>query len=104
MSHPLNALINKVLNRAAETGEFDNLAGAGKPLPPQQSGKDPVLDRLLKQSRAKPPAVILKENINASQARLKDLTDPEERKAEMKVLADLQMQLTMELEAYRKYG
>ena len=44
------------------------------------------------------------EKILDSKARLKTLNDPAERKAEMKVLADLQMRLAMEKEAYRRFG
>ncbi len=104
MDHPLNSVIDLAIRKAEADGMFRDLPGAGKPLPPVRSPSDAVLNRLITESRAKPPAVVLKEKIAASQARLRHLSDAEERKAEMKVLADLQTRLSLELEAFRKYG
>ena len=35
MDHPLIDLINARIREAEENGAFDNLPGAGKPLPPE---------------------------------------------------------------------
>ena len=104
MDHPLNSVIEQALKKAEADGLFRNLSGSGKPLPPIRPHGDAVLNRLLTESRAKPPAVVLKEKIASSQARLRELKDEKERKAEMKTLADLQTRLSLELEAFRKYG
>lgn len=104
MSHPLNSVIDRFLGRMAAKGELSDHEGAGKPLPERGNPRDAVLNRLMTESRVKPAAVALMEQIRASQARLKTLNDPAERKAEMKVLADLQMRLAMEKEAYRRFG
>jgi len=104
MSHPLNSVIDRVLVRAAANGELNDLEGAGKPLPNRGNPRDAVLNRLMTETRVKPAAVTLMEQISASQARLKALTNPAKRRAEMKVLADLQMRLAMEKEACRRFG
>lgn len=104
MTHPLDELIDTILKGAEAQGEFDNLQGAGKPLPPHNAHKDGVPNRLMRESGIKPRAVSLKEQINASYARLKLLTTEDDRKAEMKTLADLQLRLSLELESLRRYG
>ncbi|WP_375687641.1 DnaJ family domain-containing protein [Pseudooceanicola sp. LIPI14-2-Ac024] len=104
MSHPLNWIIDGYLKTAEENGAFDNLPGAGKPLPKREDPRDALLSHVSREHKIKPPIVVMREQIVASQARLKDLSDPDARKAEMKVLADLQMRLAMELEAFRRFG
>lgn len=104
MSHPLNLIIDRALNRAQKNGELDNLPGAGKPIENLHAPKDATLHRLMSESRVKPPAVVLTERIAASQARLKGLTDEQDRKAEMKVLADLQTRYAIEMEAWKRFG
>lgn len=104
MTHPLDGLIDSILEGAEARGEFDNLEGEGKPLPPHNAHRDSVPNRLMREAHVKPRAVSLKEQINASYARLKTLTGEDDRKAEMKTLADLQLRLSLELESLRRYG
>lgn len=104
MSHPLSHLIDRALGRAEAAGELENLPGAGKPIPKHEGPGDPVLNRLMTESKVKPPVVVLKEEIAASRERLAALVDEGARKAEMKVLADLQTRLALEMEAFRKFG
>lgn len=104
MSHPLSFLIDSYMKRAEETGAFDNLPGAGKPLKLDEDPKDALLKKVHAEHKVKPPIVVMKEEIAAGYARLKTLTDEAERKAEMKKLADLQMRLSMELESFRRFG
>ncbi len=104
MSHPLDFLIENAMKQAERKGELQNLPGAGKPLDLKPEAKDAVVNRLLTQNHAKPPAVILREQISAENKVLAGLTDPDERKAQMRKLADLQMRLAMEQEAFRKFG
>ena len=104
MTHPLDDLINKMMAAAAAKGDFENLPGAGKPLNLSGNPKDALLNRMMTEAHAKPPAIALKEQIAAAQAQLKTLTAPDERKAQMKIIADLQTRLAIEVEAMRKYG
>lgn len=104
MTHPLYLSIEAAIQKAMSKGAFDGLPGTGKPLKKCETGTDAVLNRILVESKAKPPVVILKQKIQVSRLKLQTLTDAEDRKSEMRVLADLEMRLAMELEAHRKYG
>ena len=104
MAHPLDSLIDQIVANAARRGDFDNLPGAGKPLPAVDNPQDAVLSRLMKEAEATSPVVVIRRQILAAQERLNTLTDPEARKAEMRVIADLQTRLAIEMEAFRKYG
>lgn len=104
MAHPLDSLINDIVGAAQERGDLDNLPGQGKPLDLDGKPQDVVLGRLMKESKVKPVMVVLKEKIAVSKARLAELTDGDARKAEMAVLADLEMRLALEIEAFKRLG
>ncbi|SDK09676.1 DUF1992 domain-containing protein [Aliiruegeria lutimaris] len=104
MTDILNFLVNNAFREAEANGAFDNLPGAGKPLADLHQSKDAVVARIMKEANAKPAAVVVQKQIVESRARLKALSDPQERKAEMRRLADLQTRLAIEQEAWRKHG
>ncbi len=104
MSHPLNSAIEMAIKAADKSDEFKNLPGAGKPLEFLSNPKDAVIDRLMKESRAKPLAVQLKNKVTELRQALKAETDEAVRKSLMKEIADQQLKLDLELEALRKYG
>jgi hypothetical protein len=104
MDHPLSGLIDQIDQNAERRGDFDNLPGAGKPLPHLDDPQNAVLNRMMKEADAKSPVVVLRRQIIASQDRLKALTDEVARKAEMLVLSELHTKLAIEMEAFRKYG
>ena len=102
--HPLQSHIDALMAAAEREGVFDNLPGAGKPLKHLDTPKDAVLDTVLREAQAKPLAVTLKAQIAEAQAVLKAAEGEDARRAAMKVLADLQMRLAIELEARGRYG
>ncbi|MDV7145255.1 DnaJ family domain-containing protein [Tropicimonas sp. TH_r6] len=104
MSNPLSFLVDKAIRAAEADGAFENLPGSGKPLADLHVPGNAVIDRMLKEAKAKPPVVVFKAKIIASQERLRGLKDPEERKEEMQRLADLQTRLAIEQEALRRFG
>lgn len=104
MNHPLSGLIDQIVQNAERRGDFDDLPGAGKPLTGLDNPKDAVLNRIMVEADAKSPVVILRQQILASQERLKSLTDEAARKDEMRVLSELHTKLAIEMEAFRKYG
>ena len=104
MSHPLNSIIDLAMRQAEADGAFENLPGAGKPLANLREPADAVLDRLMKEAHVKPPVVVLNQQICASRKHLATLTESNERKVEMKRLADLQTRLAIEQEAMRRFG
>ena len=104
MAHPLETLIDQIVAKAAREGEFDDLPGAGKPLPAVDDPKNAVMSRMMKEAGAKPEVVTLRERIGAVQSRLKELPAGEARTDAMAELADLQMRLSLEMEAMRRYS
>ncbi|EYD72001.1 DnaJ family domain-containing protein [Limimaricola hongkongensis] len=104
MDHPLIDLIGQAIAKAEKEGAFKDLPGTGKPIPDLHAPGDAVLDRLMRESGAKPQAVTLKAQIAESKARLAKLTGEEARREEMRVLADLELRLSLEMEAMRRYG
>ena len=104
MDHPLISLIDRQIREAELRGEFNNLPGAGKPLPHEPNPEDAVLNRLMKEHGAKSPLVILREQIAEAQAEVAGADTPDTRKAAQKRLADLQTRLAIEIEAHRKFG
>ncbi|MEO1637909.1 MAG: DUF1992 domain-containing protein [Pseudomonadota bacterium] len=104
MHHPLSGLIDQIVENAERRGDFDDLPGAGKPLPHLDDPKNAVLARMMKEADAKSPVMILRQQILATQAKLQDLTDPATRRAIETELSELHMKLAIEMEAFRKYG
>ena len=104
MHHPLSSLIDQIVENAEKRGEFDDLPGAGKPLPHLDDPQNAVLNRMMKEADAKSPVVILRRQILEASERLKSLSDEEARQREMARLSELQMKLAIEMEAFRKYG
>ncbi|WP_375254567.1 DUF1992 domain-containing protein [Yoonia sp.] len=104
MNHPLSALIDQIVQNAEQRGDFDDLPGSGKPLTHLDDPQNAVLNRMMKKAEAKSPVVVLRNQILNSQEKLKTLTDPNERKAEMLRLSELHTKLAIEMEAFRKYG
>jgi hypothetical protein len=104
MNHPLSSLIDQIVQNAQRRGDFNNLPGAGKPLAHLDDPQNAVLIRMMKEADAKSPVVVLRNQILSSQERLKTLTDPQAKKAEMLRLSELHTKLAIEMEAFRKYG
>ena len=59
MDHPLLGLIDARIAEAQANGEFDNLPGAGKPLPPEPDPENALLNRLARENGAEPEFVTL---------------------------------------------
>ena len=104
MHHPLSGLIDQIVQNAEKRGDFDNLHGAGKPLPHLDDPQNAILNRMMQEADAKSPVVILRRHILEAQDNLKSLTDQTERKAAQIRLSELHTKLAIEMEAFRKYG
>ena len=59
MDHPLLDLINQRIGDAETAGDFDNLPGAGKPLPPEDDPENALINRLIRDTGAVPEFVSL---------------------------------------------
>ncbi len=104
MDHPLRGLIDQIVENAERRGDFKDLPGAGKPLAHLDDPQNAVLNRMMQEADAKSPVVVLRRQILDAQEQLKTLTDATERKAVQLQLSELHTKLSLEMEAFRKYG
>ncbi len=80
MDHPLIDLISARIRKAEAEGQFDNLPGAGKPLPQVDNPENAVMDRILKDNGAVPEAVSVHRELARLRAELRDTADRTQRK------------------------
>ena len=100
MDHPLIDLINARIRAAEADGAFDDLPGAGKPLPACDDPENAVLNRILKDNGAVPEFVSLSREL----ARLREeLRETGDRSARRRILADMSM-IEARIELSRKRG
>lgn len=104
MAHPLDSLIDQIVQKAERDGHFKDLPGAGKPLEKVENPQDAVLARIMKEADATAPVVVLRKQILLAQERLANITDDTERHAQMLYISELQTKLGIEMDAFRKYG
>lgn len=102
MSSFIRSLIDQTFKDAEADGSLTRLAGFGRPLDLSRDPYDAMMDRMHTEARVKPKAVALKDQITAATEALRDLKDPAARKAQMRVLADLQTRLAIEMEQLRR--
>lgn len=100
-------IAEKRMQEAAEDGLFDNLKGAGQPIPDLQShdGLDAATRagfRIMSEAGAVPFEVSLKRTVNEAREALRRCEDPEERLRLMRKLADLEMRYAMTMEQRRR--
>ncbi len=105
MDHPLIALIDQQIAKAEAEGQFDDLAGAGKPLELSGNAADAVLDRMVKEAGGNAsPFAVLRDQIAAARVRVAELPDGEARLAAQRDLAELETKRAIEIEAFKKFG
>lgn len=100
MDHPLIDLINARIKAAEADGAFDNLPGAGKPLPPCDDPENAVMTRILRDNGAAPQVVALSRELAALRAELRDTDDRTERR---RIIQDMSL-LEARIEIDRKRG
>ena len=87
MDHPLLGLIDARIAEAQANGEFDNLPGAGKPLPPEPDPENALLNRLAKENGAEPEFVTLSRELRKLRAELAETGDRTRRTEILKELS-----------------
>lgn len=88
MAHPLEDLVNARIRAAQADGAFDDLSGAGKPLPAEDDPENALMNRLMRENGAVPEFVSLSREL----ARLRqDLADTTDRTARADILKDMSM-------------
>ncbi len=101
MDHPLIDLISAKIRAAEAAGEFDNLPGAGKPLPPSDDPKNALFHRLMKENGATPEFVSLSRELAKLRAELNDTDDRTKRREIMKNMSMMEAKINMARKAYR---
>ena len=87
MDHPLIDLITAKIKAAEAEGEFDNLPGAGKPLPPCDDPENALLNRVIKENGATPEFVNLSRELARLREELRAETDRTRRQDIMKEMS-----------------
>lgn len=95
------------MQEAADDGAFDDLPGAGAPIPDLQSrdGLDPVTRagyRIMSEAGAVPLEVALRNALREARAALKTITDPEEKARAMARVAELDMRYGLAMDQRRR--
>ncbi|GAB5432104.1 MAG: hypothetical protein EpisKO_14740 [Epibacterium sp.] len=93
-------LINARIEAAEKDGAFDNLEGAGRPLPPCDDPESAVMNRILKDNGAVPEVVALSRELARLREELRETGDRSRRR---QIIADLSM-TEARLELARKRG
>lgn len=88
MDHPLIDLINARIAEAEADGAFDDLPGAGKPLPACDDPENALLTRLMKENGAEPEFVSLSRELRRLRA---DLNETGDRTARRDILKEMSM-------------
>ncbi|ETA53305.1 DUF1992 domain-containing protein [Ponticoccus alexandrii] len=93
MDHPLIDLISAKIAAAEAEGAFDNLPGAGKPLPPCDDPGNAVLTRIMKENGAVPEAVSISRELARLRAELREVADRTERRRMITEMSLLEVRL-----------
>ena len=100
MDHPLIDLINARIEAAERDGAFDNLDGAGKPLPQCEDPENAVMNRIMKENGAVPEVVSLSRELARLREELRDTGDRSKRR---QIIADMSM-MEARIDIARKRG
>jgi hypothetical protein len=95
MDHPLIDLINQKIRAAEAEGAFDNLPGAGKPLPPCDDPGNAVLNRILKDNGAGPEGVAVLRELARLRAELVETGDRTRRREIVTEMSLLETRLAL---------
>lgn len=80
MDHPLIDLINAKIAEAEAEGAFDDLAGAGQPLPQVEDPENHLVNRLVKEAGGVPEFVSLSRELARLREELRETGDRSRRK------------------------
>lgn len=108
MSGKLRELTESQIKKAEAEGKLSGLEGEGKPLPHRPGDAyiepgDAIGHRIMAEAGVLPEEITLKKALIEARKQYTTLTDPEERKAAMKKIADLEMKHAMAADARRKF-
>lgn len=100
MDHPLIDLINQKIAAAEADGAFDNLAGAGKPLPDCADPENALINRLVKESGGVPEFVSLSRELERLRDELRETGDRTKRKDILKEMSMMEVRIDLARKAH----
>ncbi len=102
MDHPLIDLISAKIAKAEADGEFDNLPGAGKPLPPCDDPENALMHRIMKEHGGVPTYVSLSKELAKLRAELAETGDRAKRTEIMKAMSMMETRIAIARDEWRK--
>lgn len=101
MDHPLIDLINQKIAEAEAKGDFDNLAGQGKPLPKEDDPENALINRLIKESGGVPEFVSLSRELQKLREELRETGDRTRRQDIMKEMSMMEARIEIARKSHR---
>lgn len=95
MDHPLIDLISAKIAEAEKNGEFDDLPGAGKPLPRVDDPENALLRRVMEENGAEPEFVTLSRELRRLRAELNAEPDGPRRMEIMKEMSMMDARIAL---------
>ncbi|MEX0305068.1 MAG: DUF1992 domain-containing protein [Leisingera sp.] len=102
MDHPLIDLINARIEAAEQDGAFDNLTGAGKPLPKCEDPENELVNRLVRESGGVPEFVSLSRELQSLREELREAGDRSRRQEILKEMSMMDARIELARKAYTK--
>jgi hypothetical protein len=102
MDHPLIDLITAKIMAAEKDGEFDNLPGAGKPLPKCDDPENALFNRVMKENGATPEFVSLSRELAKLRQELRDTGDRTKRREIMKEMSMMEAKIDIARKQYSR--
>lgn len=101
MDHPLIDLIDAKIAAAEAEGAFDDLPGAGKPLPQVDDPDNHLVNRLVKEAGGVPEFVSLSRELSRLREELRDTGDRTRRKDIMREMSMMEARIDIARKAHR---
>lgn len=101
MDHPLIDLITQKIREAEANGEFDNLPGAGKPLPKVDDPENALIRRIIEENGAVPEFISLSRELRKLRDALHEVDDRTRRREIMKEMSMMEARIDLARKAYR---
>ena len=102
MDHPLYDLITAKILAAEAEGAFDNLPGAGKPLPRVEDPENELINRLMRENGAVPEFVSLGRELKRLRRELEQTTNSARRRDILKNMSMMDARIDLAKKAYRR--
>lgn len=94
-------LINARIAAAEADGAFDNLPGAGKPLPEEDDPENALFNRVIRENGAVPEFVTLSRELERLRAELRETGDRTKRREILKEMSMMDAKIDIARRAYK---